>query len=462
METGLADDQGEGGLEGAWEEWKPNLYNFVDAAPPPETLPPESHMLQVMTAVAAKEAGVEATTEYLPDGAKMTPLTKAELMTPVDYDRDIRHFEFDLEGLNMPYGMGDSLGIWPRNKKEDVDIALNYFGLFEDDVIQLEDVAHSRPKNPLPKSLTAKCLFEQVLDLFGKPKRRFYEMMATLAEDETEKADLQRLLSAEGKEDLNSMTKVETVNHMDVLRMFPKTRPSVAQLLDYVPDIRPRLYSIASATRLHGEDKLHLLIVADDWTTPNGVYKHGLCTQFLRALEATPEEPVTMCTRVNPAAVLYPEDLTVPLILSGLGTGLAPLRAALEERVAAKQEGEEVGPVALFFGSRHEKEEFPYGDEFKKYVEMGVLTKLCTAFSRDQAHKIYVQDRVKEEAAMIYDFLITQNGNFYYCGTGGSAVDQIQEAVEGAFVSEGGMTPQEAKDLVTDMRIKGRYNVESW
>jgi sulfite reductase (NADPH) flavoprotein alpha-component len=244
--------------------------------------------------------------------------------------------------------------------------------------------------------------------------------------------------------------------------MFPKTRPTVAQLLDYVPEIRPRLYSIASASRLHGEDSLHLLIVADDWTTPSGVYKHGLCTQYLRALEPTEDKPVMVPSKVNPAAVLYPEDLSVPLILSGLGTGLAPLRAALEERVAAVNDGEKVGPVALFFGSRHEVQEFPYGDEFKKYVEMGVLTKLCTAFSRDQAHKIYVQDRVKEEAKMIYDFLITQNGNFYYCGTGGSAVDSIQQAVEAAFVSEGGMTPKEASDLVLDMRIKGRYNVESW
>ena len=89
-----------------------------------------------------------------------------------------------------------------------------------------------------------------MLDLFGKPKRRFYEMMAVLAEDATEKAQLERLLTGEGKEDLKALVEEEKITHYHLLMMFPKTRPTIAQLLDYVPDIRPRLYSIASATRM--------------------------------------------------------------------------------------------------------------------------------------------------------------------------------------------------------------------
>eukprot|EP00808_Paulinella_micropora_P004940 g19012.t1 len=462
FDSALADERGDGGIEGVWEEWKPKVYDNIESAPPSEELPPQSHAVKVVTSMAADQLKVEVAKTYLPPQATMVPLVKSTLLTPVGYDRDIRHYEFDLSGLGMSYSMGDSLGIWPRNSKENVEAALHYMGLFHDDVIQLEDMVGKRTKSPLPAVLQASVLFEQVLDLFGRPKRRFYEMMALLATDEQEKKLLKHLVSAEGRHELDRLTTKETVNHMDLLKQFPHTRPTIAQLLDYVPDIRPRLYSIASASSLHGENALHLLIVADDWVTAGGVRKYGLCTQYLKSLEPTPTEPAMVAARVNPAAVMYPEDLKVPLVLSGLGTGLAPLRAALEERVAAFQAGKQVGPVALFFGSRHEKEEFPYGEEFRKYKQMGVLTELHCAWSRDQEHKIYIQDRMKEKAELLFDYLITKNGSFYYCGTGGSAVNMIQKAVEGAFVKVGGMSPEDASKIVTDMRINGRYNVESW
>eukprot|EP00457_Paulinella_chromatophora_P000190 gb/GEZN01000190.1/.p1 GENE.gb/GEZN01000190.1/~~gb/GEZN01000190.1/.p1 ORF type:complete len:1838 (+),score=259.55 gb/GEZN01000190.1/:109-5622(+) len=461
FDSAFADEHGTGGIEGAWEEWKPKVYENVECAPASEELPPQSHAVKVVTSLTAEDKKLDIASYYLPPLAKLVPLVRSKLLTPVEYDRDIRHYEFDLSGLGMSYGMGDSLGIWPRNKKEDVEKALEYLGLFRDDVVQLEDMMGKR-KHPLPSNLHASVLFEQILDLFGRPKRRFYEMMASLAKNEKEKALLKHLLSAEGRHELDKLTTKETVNHLDILRQFPETRPNLAQLLDYVPDIRPRLYSIASSSRLHGEDALHLLIVADDWVTASGVKKQGLCTSYLRSLDPSKLHPVLVTARVNPAAVLYPEDLRVPMVLSGLGTGLAPLRAALEERVAASRAGEEVGPVALFFGSRHEKEEFPYGDEFKEYKEMGVLTELHCAWSRDQDHKIYIQDRMKEQQELLYDYLVTRHGNFYYCGTGGRAVSMIQKAVESSFVNVGGMSPEQANKAITDMRIAGRYNVESW
>ena len=461
LDPGLADDQADGGVEATWEEWKPGVYSIVEASDPPKDLPMDSYLVNVVTCYEAETQGFQVEMDYVPPGAARVPMTRSRLMTPVNYDRDIRHFEFDLKGLGMGYELGDSLGIWPRNAPRDVERALHYFGVRADDVLQLEDVTGAAREEPLPKNIQASIFFERVIDLFGKPRRRFYEMMGTLATDPGEKAEILRLLSPEGRDDLDKITHQDTVSYFDVMEMFPKTKPTIAQLLDYVPDVRPRLYSIASAARLHGDDALHLLVVADEWTTPAGAHKHGTATRYLRSVDPSAGD-ITVAARVNPAAVAYPEDVSRPLILSGLGTGLAPLRAAIEDRAAARRDGDETGKVALFFGSRHRKQEFPYSDEFEEHLRTGALTEFHGAFSRDQEEKVYVQDRIREQSKLVYQYLVEEGGAFYYCGTGGSAVGEIQKEVEMAFAREGGMSEAEAHEMVTDMRIKGQYNVESW
>merc|ERR1712098_367133 len=101
-----------------------------------------------------------------------------------------------------------------------------------------------------------------------------------------------------------------------------------------------------------------------------------------------------------------PEDHSQPVLLSGLGTGLAPLRAFIQDRVYAKGQGENVGDMTLYFGARHEKTEFSYQEEFEEYQARGILTNIRTAWSRDQAHKIYVQDKIREDPELVYHALI--------------------------------------------------------
>jgi len=351
------------------------------------------------------------------------------------------------------------LGVYPHNPKEKVLKFLDEYQLEPDAKINFEDLQHR--KDPLPRLTTASQLFTETLDIFGRPGRRFYETLGIATGDEAERSEIEHLLSKEGKESMRGLQK-ETVTYADLLKKFPGAKMSLEYLVDYVPRIKPRLYSIASSQEMH-ENMLHLCIVKEDWTTPGGIYRHGLSTGYLKNLSLG-EKPDFVATRVNAAGITIPDTHRPPIIMVGLGTGLAPFRAFIEDREVARIRGEEIGPMALFFGARYRATDFTYGSELEDYHSSGkgVLTNLVTAFSRDQKHKIYVQNRIAENPQLVYDYLVKEKGYFYLCGPAGNVPPAVRQAVCDAIVLCGGHTAEEADKMVTEMQIEGRYNVEAW
>ena len=355
--------------------------------------------------------------------------------------------------------VGDCLGVYPNHNKQEVNEFLESYGINPNSVIQLEDTQDR--KDPLPACMSASQLFTEVLDTFGKPSRRFYETLAIAAQDPEEKARIEHLLSKEGKEDLKELQK-ETPTYADLLKMFPSTKMSMEYLIDHIPRIRPRLYSIASSSEMHG-DSLHLCIVKDDWKTPSGKYRQGTSTRYLQGLSQG-STPDLVATKMNAAGILVPDTHELPCIMVGLGTGIAPFRAMVEDREMARVRGETCGPMALFFGARHKATDYTYGDEFEEYHSngKGVLTVISNAFSRDQAHKIYVQNRIAENPDVVYDYLWKKKGFFYLCGPAGNVPPAVRNAIKMAFVDRGGHSEQEAEAFITQMQIDGKYNVEAW
>ena len=175
-------------------------------------------------------------------------------------------------------------------------------------------------------------------------------------------------------------------------------------------------------------------------------------------------KPDLVKSKINAAGITVPATHSLPCVMVGLGTGIAPFRAMVEDREVARVRGETVGPMALFFGARYQRTDYTYGDEFAEYHSggKGVLTHLSTAFSRDQKHKIYVQDRISEVPEVIYEYLGRQKGFFYLCGPAGNVPPSLRKAVVNAFVKCGGHSSDEAEKIVTQMQIEGRYNVEAW
>eukprot|EP00484_Ammonia_sp_Unknown_P000272 CAMPEP_0197022220 /NCGR_PEP_ID=MMETSP1384-20130603/3125_1 /TAXON_ID=29189 /ORGANISM="Ammonia sp." /LENGTH=1795 /DNA_ID=CAMNT_0042450221 /DNA_START=521 /DNA_END=5908 /DNA_ORIENTATION=- len=448
---GRGDDQDDEKYESAWEEFGPSVFTKLMLPEPERILLPASYSAELHSNVSEVESEI-----VLPDGAKMVDVVENRLLTPVEYDRDTRHYVFDTTG--MPYEVGDSLGIYAHNDSAKVSEFCQWYGFNENDVLRLHADGGDR-KDGLPENLTIAQLFGQVLDIFGRPKRRFYELLSLVASDESERGALENLSNEQYRANV-----AETKTHADLLREYPSARPSIEHMIDYIPRIKPRLYSIASSPAEH-PDNIALCIVVDDWTTPSGVYRRGLCSNYLTT--RTPDHKDTVIAKVNAGVVSMPNTHSVPLVMAGLGTGLAPLRGMVRDRVWHIENDPDVqkegaGDMALYFGARYRKNEFLYEDEWEQFHQAGKgpLTHLRTAFSRDQAHKIYIQDKIMEDPELIYDYLVNKNGYFYACGS--SAVQDLRHHVAKCIAKVGNMSEQDAADYVTKMMIENRYCIESW
>jgi len=189
----------------------------------------------------------------------------------------------------------------------------------------------------------------------------------------------------------------------------------------------------------------------------NKVYR-GVCSNYICDLKEGDEVLITGPVGTE---MLLPQDPDANIIMLATGTGIAPMRAFIEERVAAFRAGEKVSPMALFFGARN-RIEYSYEKEFNDYQEEGPLTTISLALSREQKEKIYVTHRLQQEKQLVYDLIHEQNGNLYLCGPGGNVPPQVRKAVVDAIQDCGGHSAEYAEDYVMQMQINGRYNVEAW
>lgn len=456
LPIGLGDDKDEERYETKWTDWTPELWGELGTPPPPQILLPPSYEVKIDSAIAAPDERI------LPPGAKLVPMVKNLRMCPDGYDRDIRHYEFDIgkNTVGYQYGVGDCLAIHPHNDPQEVEEFLHKYGLDPNSTALLEDTAGR--KDPLPAVANVKKLFTEVLDLFGRPPRRFYDTLAIAAKDEGEKAQLEYLMTKEGNEKYKELVK-DTVTYADLLLQYPSTRLELGYLLDHIQPIKPRLYSIASSQEMHG-DNLQLCIIKDDWTTPSGRYRQGLCTRYLESKSLPGQSQDTVATKMSAAGINIPDNPRPPYVMVALGTGIAPMRAMIEDREMSRVRGETCGPMALFFGARHRASEYSYGDEFESFHAngKGVLSELHTAFSRDQAHKIYVQNRIAENPDIIYDYLVKENGFFYLCGPAGNVPAAVRKQIIAILQEKGGMSEEEADKYLVNMQIEGRYNLDVW
>ena len=374
-------------------------------------------------------------------------------LTPVTYDRNIMHLEFDLGDSGMEYHIGDSLGIHPRNADADVRMFCDYYGLDPEAIFQVP--ARDDPSGAVRTSTVYHVLAEQ-LDIFGRPSRQFYEALAEHTTDDGDRKALLALGGPEGTVEFKRRAEVDTITYADVLEEFPSARPPFAELARLIPPLKRREYSIASCQRV-APRAIALMIVTVNWRDPRGRDRSGLATRFLDALR--PGEPVTVS--LKPSVMKLPADPRRPIILAGLGTGLAPFRAFAQQRAWERAHGVATGPVLLYMGSRHQREEYCYGEEWEAYRDAGVLGLLSCAFSRDQPHKVYIQDRMRETGRHIEQAYLCDEGSFYLCGPTWPVPD-VQAVLEDVIA---GKAKREGKKLssrkeIERLKEESRYVLE--
>ncbi|KAF2744752.1 hypothetical protein M011DRAFT_470070 [Sporormia fimetaria CBS 119925] len=376
-------------------------------------------------------------------------------LTPLTYDRNIFHIEFDLGDSGVKYAIGEALGIHAENDKAEVETFIKWYGLNPDEVVEV-------PSREDPDVLVNRTVYQSLLqniDIFGRPPKRFYEALAEFADDEKEKKTLLALAGAEGATEFKRRAEVDTITYADILLEFPSAHPAFHDIVRIVNPMKRREYSIASSQHVT-PNSVALLIVTVNWVDPQGRDRFGQATRYLNSLRVG--SPVTVS--VKPSVMKLPPTTTAPIIMAGLGTGLAPFRAFVQERAYQKQQGHEIGQVLLYMGSRHQREEYLYGEEWEAYQDAGIITLLGRAFSRDQKQKIYIQDRMRETLNEIREAYLKEDGAFYLCGPTWPVPDVtavLEEAVKTEWEGAGKTVRKgDTRREIERLKEEGRYVLE--
>lgn len=373
-------------------------------------------------------------------------------LTPTTYDRNIFHIEFDLGNSGLTYKIGEALGIHAENDPESVLEFIESYGLDAGALIQVP----SRESPAVVETRTVYQTLTQSIDIFGKPPKRFYEQLAEHATDDVEKKKLASLGAQEGAEEFKRRSEVDTVTFADILEEFKSARPSFPELVRLVGPLKRREYSIASAQAV-SPNAVALMIVVVDWVDTQGRTRYGQATRYLSRLPVGASVTVS----VKPSVMKLPTRDDAPLIMAGLGTGLAPFRAFVQYRAMQKAQGKEIGAILLYLGSRHQREEYLYGEEWEAYLDAGVITLLGAAFSRDQPQKIYIQDRMRQTINDIVGAYIKKEGSFYLCGPTWPVPD-VTDVLKEAIAAEAKMSSRKIDPTKEIDRLKedGRYVLE--
>ena len=349
-------------------------------------------------------------------------------------EKDTRHHEIAIEGAPATYQPGDALGLSGRNAPALVERVVAAIGARGDEPVSTPGGATL----PLAEALA------DVYDLCT-PSRRLFELLIARGA-----ADLAPLLDRANAERFKHYVSGWNEAHdvLDLLEEHPGIAISPTELVESLRKRLPRLYSIASSLTAH-PGQVHLLVVAVRYTI-RGRLREGVCSTWLG--DRWPEgETAPMYLQNQQRHFAMPADPSTPMIMVGPGTGLAPFRAFLEERRALGAAGRNW----LFFGEQRRASDFFYEQELCAWQRDGFL-RLDVAFSRDQAHKVYVQHRMREQGADLWRW-IDEGAEVFVCGDKERMAADVDHELHQIVATHGGRSPDQAKEYVETMKKTKRY-----
>ncbi len=345
--------------------------------------------------------------------------------------KDTRHLEFALDGSGFTYEAGDALGVFPSNCGQLVDellTALHYSG---------NDTVPGR--NGL--MVTVRDALADHYEITRIP-RRLLEVMAERTGDST----LRRLAAPNANGELTAFLRGREI--IDILLAHPEVKFHAHEFVALLKPLTPRLYSISSSPKAH-PGRAHLTVNVLRYESLSR-HRKGVCSTYLaERVQHLRSAPVFLHSNKN---FRPPLDSSAPMIMVGPGTGIAPFRGFLQERRAQGATGKNW----LFFGDQHCATDFLYREELERMHQDGLLTRLDTAFSRDQAEKIYVQHRMRQQAHDLFAWL-EAGAYFYVCGDATRMAKDVDAALNEVIQSAGARSPVQAADYVIQLTQQNRY-----
>lgn len=343
--------------------------------------------------------------------------------------KETRQFAFTIPDANFSYEAGDALGVWPTNCDKLVTELINAAGLKADATVHVD----GHGDMPLETALLKHYEIARITPDFLK-----------LVFDSSKNADLGKLLQDDNKAKLKDWLWGKQT--ADVLHAFP-AKLEMQAFLKALKRLQPRLYSISSSPKATSGE-VHITVSTVRYQCEDKQRK-GVCSTFMADFSGDATVPIFVQKSAN---FRPPENPEAPMIMVGPGTGIAPFRAFLQERHARKDSGKNW----LFFGEQHAATDFYYKDEIETWQQDGFLTRLDLAFSRDQAEKIYVQDRMREQGAELWAWL-EAGAHFYVCGDASRMAKDVDQALREVVQQHGGLSEDAAKGYVQKLASDKRY-----
>ncbi len=354
-----------------------------------------------------------------------------QLLSRAGAGKEIRRFTFDTNGTDLAYEAGDALGVLPVNAPALVDEWLAVTGLDAATAVEVKGVGEVPFAEALHRHLDITKITPDLL--------RF------VAERARDKHELRRLLRPDNKDGLAQWNWGRQA--VDVIAEYA-VRASAEEWAGVLRKLQPRLYSISSSP-LVDPRQVSLTVSVVRYENLHGRARGGVCSPFLA--DAGPDIEVPVFVQRSPH-FRPPADASTPMVMVGPGTGVAPFVGFLQERRALGHRA----PNWLFFGEQHRATDFYYEDELTALLDEGTLTRLDTAFSRDQRNKVYVQDRMREHGPELWHWLC-EGARFYVCGDASRMAKDVDRALRDIAVAHGGMSEPEAAAYVKQLAADKRY-----
>ncbi|XP_074869592.1 NADPH--cytochrome P450 reductase isoform X2 [Carettochelys insculpta] len=380
-------------------------------------------------------------------------------------ERHLMHLELDISGSKIRYESGDHVAVYPANDTSLVNQIGEILGADLDTIMSLNNLdEESNKKHPFPCPTTYRTALTYYLDITNPPRTNVLYELAQYASDLNEQEHLRKMASsaAEGKTLYLSWVVEARRNILAILQDVPSLRPPIDHLCELLPRLQARYYSIASSSKVHPHS-VHICAVVVEYETKTGRVNRGVATTWLQ--NKVPSEnghKLTVPMYVRKSQFRLPFKASTPVIMIGPGTGIAPFVGFIQERAWLKQQGKEVGETVLYYGCRHEEEDYLYREELAQFHKEGALTQLNVAFSRDQAQKVYVQHLLKRNKEGVWKLIHEGNAHIYVCGDARNMARDVQNAFYDIVAELGNMAQPQAVDYVKKLMTKGRYSLDVW
>ncbi|CAF0704318.1 unnamed protein product [Brachionus calyciflorus] len=478
LEICLCDEQHPNGSEGAFSKWTKKFWDILNLELGFNLDKPNRFVhkfkVEYLDDIKKREQIEldEPANELIPFFSK---LTRNERVTDKEHWQNVRLLEFDCNTSRIRYDPGDVLVMRPSNLEENVKKFLESLAHLNLDLGKKIKIVSNFPGEFELDNETNENLIETVNDLVHKyldinsiPKQSFFEIFAEVSEDELEKEKLMEFLTPEGQEDLFNYVYRPRRNICEVFYDFPNTCKNIQDLetlLDLIPAIKPRSFSIASSPHVH-KDKIQLLVAVVEYKTRLYETRKGTCSYWLSQLDAINKE-IKIPIWIKKGS--FKLEYNKPVICIGPGTGVAPFRSIINERIFKYN----LGDNYLYFGCRSRTKDYYFEHEWNEIKEKNSnWLSIYPAFSRDQEEKIYVQDLMLKNSEKIFDLVHNLGCNILIAGNSKRMPEDVLAILEKIIVmnanklgfekSDAEKIEEFAKKYVNNLSLQNRLQLETW